>query len=155
MPVWARRGSRDETVRGEIASDDAKPSLDKPVDPRPNWDQFVAEQIEAFERFFAADTRPPADWSTLWRKSWWPKADARKRFPKSAPRDLATHPYFRKGEPEFARALAVATPMERKIFEQIGVAQFKPDDPRLGRVRLDTPTPPSTALTARITGERE
>lgn len=60
-------------------------------------------------------------------QSWWPKADTLK---------VAEHgeegipAVFRRGTKEFVRALEVATPEERKVWKQFGVAQFKPD-PRL------------------------
>lgn len=132
-PDWARRDKIDDGS-GEIVDDgewlDGEPKYED-LD-LPNWDLFVIEQIERFEKFFAHDRKTYADWSSLWRKAWWPKANPQRRFPKMAPK--TPHPFFRKGSPEFSRALAVATPSERFIWNRIGVAQFVPDDKRLERV---------------------
>lgn len=138
-PDWARRSRIEDDA--DIVDDGAwldgepKPhELDKP-----NWDLFVIEQVERFEEYFAHDRKDPADWSRLWRFSWWPKANPEKRFPKMAPKRL--HPFFKKGTPEFARALKVATDSERALWVRFGVAQFVPDDPRLARVQLEAPKP--------------
>jgi hypothetical protein len=146
-PIWARRDKirEDDELGGEIVDDggwldDKRSSNDRDV---PNWDLFVIEQIERFEKFFA-------DWSNLWRLSWWPKANPERRFPMSAPKKF--YPFFRKGSPEFARALAVAKPMERHLWEQFGVAQFDPSDPRLPKV-IGTKRPEVNNITPRITGE--
>lgn len=100
-----------------------------------HWGWFVADQAERFERYFAHDRKAPGDWSRLWRKSWWPKADPVKLFPQLMPKaDRRFHPFFRAGTAEFARALEVGTPRERWIWRRIGVAQFRPDDERVARV---------------------
>ena len=75
-PAWARRDKIDDG-QGEVVDDggwlDAEPtSSDRDA---PNWDLFVIEQIERFEKFFAHERKTYADWSTLWRKSWWPQAN--------------------------------------------------------------------------------
>ncbi len=48
-------------------------------------------------------------------------------------------PFFRRGTKEFSRAIEVATQQEKMMWQRFGVAQFKPDDPRLklveGQVR--------------------
>lgn len=41
------------------------------------------------------------------------------------------HPFFRKGTQEFAIALRLATEDERRMWTRFGIAQFKPDDPRV------------------------
>jgi len=139
MPPWCVRGGTCEPV-SEIADDGAW--LEAGGAPRkaaasaadfPDWSRLVDEQIEAFERFFAGQTKTPGEWSALWRRGWWPKVDARKRFPRSAPK--VVHPHFAAGTPEFARALAVANRREKAMWERFGVAQFTPDDPRLAQVR--------------------
>lgn len=137
-PGWARREKIDEGV-GEIVDDGGWLDADEKHGDldAPNWDLFVIEQIERFEKFFAHERKTYADWSTLWRNSWWPKANPAKRFPKMAPK--VPHPFFRKGTPEFDRAMSVGTAQERFIWDRIGVAQFTPDDKRLKRVQFTEP----------------
>lgn len=96
------------------------------------WDWFVDDQADSFERFFKHERKSSADWSGLWRRSWWPKADPRKRLPRSMSKLIPTkpHPFARKGTPAFAVALKLANETERKLFVRVGVAQFAPDDPR-------------------------
>lgn len=98
----------------------------------PSWTEFVHEQIENFERYFTGQFKTRAEWSTLWRKSWWPKANPAKRYPKSAP--SVSVPHFKAGTQEFARALNVATPEERTFWKKYGVAHFDPSDARLNEV---------------------
>ena len=97
-----------------------------------SWTWFVDDQISNFERFFCDQRKTYGDWSRLWRNSWWPKADPHRRAPKIAnklmPRDR--HPFARRGEPGFEAGLRVATAQERRLFEKIGIVQFKPDDER-------------------------
>lgn len=135
-PSWARTADDGPVDDGEIVDDggwlENERSRSKALPP-PNWADFVDEQASSFERFFAGQTKSYAEWSALWRKGWWPKANPEKRFPKSAPKVF--QPFFRRGSPEFDRALEVANPGERPLWERFGVAQFKPDDPRLRRVR--------------------
>lgn len=136
-PDWAQR-TKIEQPSGEIVDDGEWPENaaqegKRAESDKPNWDLFVIEQIERFEKFFAHERKSYSDWSNLWRKSWWPKANPERRFPKMAPKIF--HPFFRRGSPEFIRALSVATPGERNIWKRIGVAQFKPDDPRLEHVQ--------------------
>jgi hypothetical protein len=139
LPDWARHDDATEEPVGEIVDDggwlEAEPPDAKPP-KSPNGAQFVSEQADRFERFFADQRKTYADWSSLWRKSWWPKAHPEKRFPRSAPKIF--QPFFRAGSPEFDRALAVATPAEQRMWNRFGVAQFAPDDPRLGRVQVET-----------------
>lgn len=62
------------------------------------------------------------------------------------------HPYFRRGSPEFERALKLATPAEAMIWKRFGIAQFTPDDPRLKKI-----VKASASLTDRshaMTGDR-
>lgn len=99
----------------------------------PSWDDFVAEQIERFEKFYAGEYKTRAEWSSLWRKGWWPKTNPERRYPKSAPKTKI--PFFRAGTPEFARALKVATDNERSMWMRHKVAHFMPDDSRLSQVR--------------------
>lgn len=137
--AWALAQCPGWAVRGSASAASAAPAGELPRASREGpavWDLFVAEQAEAFEAFFAFDRRAPAAWSRLWRNSWWPKADARRRFPKASAPARVPHPFWRRGAPEFVRALGVATPAERRIFLKIGVAQFRPDDPRLPKVRV-------------------
>ncbi len=156
MPPWCVRGNLSDAC-GELVDDggwlDAKdPEDDQPVQhefeddeviiqrpasprkkyPPPNWSHFVVEQVEEFERHFAGQRKTYGDWSALWRTGWWPHIDVRKRFPHSAPKEF--QPFFRTGSPEFDRALKVATKQERTMWARFGVAQFKPDDPRLSKV---------------------
>ena len=134
MPSWCQLGDLSddcgEAVDTGVWLDSeavVKAELDKP-----SWSMFVAEEIEKFENHYAGQYRQPGEWSSIWRKGWWPKVSARKRFPKSAPKQF--QPFFRLGTPEFVRALKVATDFERAIWIRFGIAQFQPDDPRLKRV---------------------
>lgn len=112
------------------------------------WDRFVTDQAERFERFFAHEMKPAEDWSRLWRRSWWPKADPAKLYPSLVPRDANPHPVFRRGSDEYERALEVCTPLERKIFSDLGFAQFRPDDKRVSRIIAKQPklTPTSQRM---------
>jgi hypothetical protein len=138
MPYWCQRGDLSE-CDCEIVDDGTWPevSAESTLDTRPNWSHFVADEIERFERHYAGQQKPAQEWSSIWRKGWWPKVSARKRFPKSAPREF--HPFFRQGSPEFSRAMAVATVDERRLWLRFGVAQLRPDDPRLRYVREGEP----------------
>jgi hypothetical protein len=136
MPPWCQRGDPSD-FSGEIVddggwleNDESKPgNLDKP-----SWSMFVAEEIEKFEQRYAGEYRSTNEWSSIWRKGWWPRVSARKRFPKSAPKEF--QPFFRKGTPEFARALKYATEDEKRMWIRFGIAQFKADDPRLKNIQL-------------------
>jgi hypothetical protein len=129
-PHWASVSFEDED--GEIIDDgnwlDGASSTMSRL-PKPNWADFVHEQAERFEKYFGYEQKTYEDWSALWRKSWWPKADPYRRWPSMAKKEF--QPFFRRGTKEFVRALEVATPEERKMWKQFGVAQFKPADPRL------------------------
>lgn len=107
---------------------------------RLKWETHVADQAERFERHpeFVGERRTAAEWSGLWRRVWWPKADPHVRFPEAAPYDHEgePHPYFKRDHPLWEQALAlVVSPRERAICERFGVVQFKPGDPRLERLR--------------------
>lgn len=152
-PPWARCYGVDDPDEGEIVDDGGWLDRDETFENQkiPNWADFVHEQAERFEKFFtdeyyAGKCKPNSDWSALWRKGWWPKADPYKRWPKMAKKEF--HPFFRRGSQEFSRALTVATPQERKLWEQFGIAQFQPHDPRLPGVRGV-----KTSISDRITGD--
>lgn len=132
-PPWMRMESsagHDEIEdNGEWLDGDSR--LSKPE--APSWSDFVAEQIERFEKFYSGEYKTRAEWSALWRKGWWPKANPERRYPKSAPKTKI--PFFRAGTPEFSRALGVATDAERLMWLRHKVAHFMPDDIRLSEVR--------------------
>lgn len=131
-PAWFPDTDRDEALP-EIVDDGAwLDSEAKAKLPPPNWSQFVSEQVEAFEKFFIGQRKTYAEWSRIWRKTWWPKANPSHRFPKSAP--VEVHPFFRHGTPEFARAMTVATDGERRVWKRFG-CQMHRDDDRLKFVR--------------------
>lgn len=134
-PVWARRrrGIRatSEQAFPELVATD-KSTLQATADVRV-WEDFVDHQAERFEAFYADQRKSPADWSRLWRKSWWPKADPKLTHARLIPKvaTAAAYRVFRAGSTEFARALVQATPQERKTWTQIGIVQFPVGDPRL------------------------
>lgn len=132
-PAWASRSPIDED-RPELVDTGAWLEVESAAPGKhvPNWDSFVIEQIERFEKFFAGQEKSYSDWSNIWRKSWWPKANPSRRFPKSAPQKK--YPFFRAGSPEFARAMALGTAQERLMWERFNVAQFEPDDLRLKQI---------------------
>lgn len=101
------------------------------------WDWFVDDQIASFERFFRAELKSPDEWSKLWRKGWWPKADPRKRLPKTMAKIVPSepHPFAKIGTSAFALGMRLATEGERRVFRRIGVVQFKPDDPRAAQLK--------------------
>jgi hypothetical protein len=94
------------------------------------WSQHVDEQIEAFERYWASlgELKPAMEWSGLWRRVHWPKADPsiRHRKVKGVP-----HPFVRRGDDGWLLALRSLTPAEKAIAMRFGVVQFKPTDPRV------------------------
>ena len=138
MPNWCQRGEAADDD-GELVDDgawlDGLPVV-RDDSEKPSWTVFVSDEIERFERHYAVELRPAAEWSSIWRLGWWPKVSPRKRFPKSAPKEF--HPFFRKGTVEFVRALKVATAAEQAMWERFGIAQFKPDDPRLSKISKRT-----------------
>jgi hypothetical protein len=96
--------------------------------PELAWEDHVAEQAERFEAHFGEERKPYAEWSGLWRRVWWPKADPSILHPRKAPH--VPHPFIRRGDARWAEALSVLTPGERHIAGRFGVIQFKPADPR-------------------------
>ena len=93
----------------------------------------VAHQIERFEEFFAKEAKGRDEWSRLWRYGWWPNANPELFFPSMAKKKSQS--FFRKGTQEFAIALRLATDAERRMWVRFGIAQFKPDDPRVEKIR--------------------
>lgn len=150
LPAWMDRGEASDDLN---EGDDDGDWLDAPRKSRelrpPSGPMFVTEQAEAFERFFRGETKRYSDWSALWRKSWWPKANPVKRFPKMAPKTV--YPFFRAGTKEFCRALELATPQERRIWQHVRIAQLEPNDPRLKEIRSAVTLTPTSR---RMTGER-
>lgn len=134
VPDWARVGV-DFKPHAEIVDDGGWLDADKAnrdIDDAPNWEDFVAYQIERFEAANAGQFKPCEEWSRLWRFGWWPNAKPELMFPKSAPKIVC--PFFRKGTPEFDRAFRLATEKEKRMWTRCGIAQFLPDDKRLKRI---------------------
>lgn len=132
-PDWARAGG-DYAPVGEIV-DDGGWLDDEERDYKqgaPDWFDFVCFQAERFEKHFEGQMKPREEWSRLWRYGWWPKAKPELRFPSMAKKK--TQPFFRKGTQEFAIALRLASDEERRMWVRFGVAQFKPDEPRLVKI---------------------
>ena len=136
-PAWASRETPQDAEMAPEPSDAADPENPRqrpragPQD-RFVWDWFVADQVYNFERFFAHERRTYAQWSGLWRRAWWPKADPKLWMPKLVAKlnPGKPHPFARRGTLEFEEGLRLATPQERRLFERIGVVQFPPDDKR-------------------------
>ena len=130
-PEWAPLHSDDDDLP-EIVDDggwlDVEPQSNN---AGPSWFSFITGEIEAFERFFSGDLKTYSEWSHLWRVTWWPKRREDWKF-KMAKRKK--EPFFRKGTQEFAIALRLATKAEREMWVRFGIAQFKPDDPRLVKI---------------------
>ena len=112
---------------------DQKPSTWDAEAPDLAWELHVAEQAESFERELAGDRKPPEEWSGLWRRVWWPKADPAIRHPQTAPRVL--HPFVRGDAECWLAALRVLDADERRVAERFGIIQFRPDDPRAAVIR--------------------
>lgn len=119
-----------------------------------SWSWFVDDQIAGFERFFSDQRKTYGDWSRLWRRSWWPKADPRKRMPKAAVKLIPYDPptIVRRGETGFQFALKLCTEAERRVCEKIGVVLFKREDPR--SKALTDHIGSSAEIADRVTGER-
>lgn len=100
--------------------------------PELAWEDHVAEQAERFEGHFGEDRKSYAEWSGLWRRVWWPKADPSVLHPGKAPH--VPHPFVKRGDARWSRAAAVLTAGERYIADRFGVIQFKPDDPRAAAI---------------------
>lgn len=92
------------------------------------WSTHVDEQAERFERHFGNERKPMAEWSGLWRRAWWPKADPSILHPEIAP--AIPHPFVRRTDPAWTKVVKALNPAERQFAERFGVMQFKPDDPR-------------------------
>lgn len=104
-----------------------------PLGPVLDWAWFVDREAKAFARYFTHARKTPGDWSRIWRRGWWPKAEPWKFGPR--PTAPAAFPYWNRGSVGFRLALGLTTPAERALFERIGVAQFRHDDPRVGEIR--------------------
>lgn len=158
-PAWAVR-------RVEVTNDDADPDegeiVDEPYRRKPNqptplvWDDFVSEQIERFERYFGDQRKPRDDWSALWRKGWWPKADPRIAHSRKVPPMAGQYPTFRKGTAEFEAALRLASKVERAVMLKVGLVMYRPDDPRVAKIKQMTAhegqlTPRSRAMQGETT----
>jgi hypothetical protein len=107
---------------------DQKPATWDVDAPELDWGLHVAEQAERFEGHFGAERKPHAEWSGLWRRVWWPKADPSILHPSKAPH--RPHPFVMRDDPRFLVALALLDAAERRVAERFGVVQFRPDDPR-------------------------
>lgn len=103
------------------------PEQHRPDEPL-TWAAHVGEQVERFEAHFSGDRKPPAEWSGLWRRMWWPLADATVMHPREVPSD--PHPFVKRGQPGWLEALSVATVKEREIAMRFGVIVYRRDDPR-------------------------
>jgi len=93
------------------------------------WAQHVSEQAERFEEYFQGERRFATEWSGLWRRVWWPKADPAVRHPKLAPH--VPHPFIVSSHPAWSSVLAVLSPLERRTAERFGTMTFRPNDPRV------------------------
>ena len=134
MPDWCQRGNFLEPA-GEIVDDGGwleSESSKTEASEKPDWSRFVADEIERFERHYAGEFKSSAEWSSIWRRGWWPKVTPAQRFPKSAPKEF--QPFFRQGSPDFAAALKLGNKAEKRMWTMFGVAQFKPEDPRLAKL---------------------
>ena len=80
-PKWASRASMTDPEEVPAADASGRKTL--------NWDWFVAIQIERFEAFFAHERKTSGDWSRLWRRSWWPKAENSTSVRKAKPHNLS------------------------------------------------------------------
>lgn len=132
-PAWARMYDDDQDY-GEIVDDGGWFYGDQ--DQRrnePSWFSFLIGEVERFEKFYALELKTEAEWSVLWRKSWWPKRREDWKYAMGK-KHGSPHPFFKRGSAEFERALRLATPQERLIWERFGVAQFVPDDKRLAKI---------------------
>lgn len=140
-PDWARMH---DDADGEIVDDGGWMDVETEIKKGdPTWFDFVIGEVERFEKYFGDEMKSERQWSELWRHGWWPKRKEEWAF-MSRKGKGPFHPFFRKGTPEFERALKVATPSERMVWVRFGVAQFVPDDPRLKKV-----APPERKLTDR------
>jgi len=131
-PAWARLHNSVSEDFGEIVDDGQWLDAEKGNRVEgPAWFDFVTGEIERFERYFSGQRKTYAEWSSLWRNGWWPKRREDWAF-KNKPKEF--QPFFRAGSAEFVTALALATAAERQMWSRFGVAQFRPDDPRLAKI---------------------
>lgn len=138
-PVWAVRAGQvnaDETDpdEGEIVDEPYRRKA-KAADRPLVWDDFVSEQIENFERFFGDQRKSTREWSDLWRKGWWPKANPRVAHASKVPPMPGVYPTYRKGSAEFDAACKIANPTERAVMLKVGLVMYRPDDARLPKIR--------------------
>jgi len=132
-PEWARMHDVDQ-VDNEVVDDGGWMDAEQPKrEQGPSWFSFVVGEVEAFEAYFGDDRKTHAEWSTLWRNAWWPKRKEEWAWKNMAKKK--TQPFFRKGTQEFAIALRLASAEERRMWVRFGVAQFKPDDPRVEKIK--------------------
>lgn len=154
---WALAQCPDWAVRANVQAndwpDDGAPDDAPPTKGGPGvliWDYFVTGEIERFERFYYDQRKTYGDWSTLWRKSWWPKADPRrmnrKLSPKPDPKDYRT---FRRGSAEFEFAIKLGSSVQRKLWANNGVVMFLASDPMVAKIEKAVKAMPETTLTPR------
>jgi hypothetical protein len=157
-PAWAIRGPSAGPAPQEP---DGEVDPDRPPRYRQSdvlvWDRFVADQAERFERFFGGELKSSEEWSALWRKGWWPKADARKSYPHLVPSSGVVYPKFHKGSQHYELAMRYLTPTQRAVADKIGAVMFKPNDPIVAKV-LGASKAKSVSLSDRsraMTGDAE
>lgn len=109
---------------------DCPPILLKPV---VTLNDVVLKEIMRFEQHYNGQLKTYAEWSSLWRKDWWPKVNLREIFAEHVPAS-PPHPFWRIGNDEFERALEIGTSDEVAMWQRFRVAQFRPDDPRLAYI---------------------
>ena len=133
-PNWVRMYTDSSDDVGEIVDDGGWMDTAKTDSKHlgPCWFDFVTGEIESFERFFYGQRKAYAEWSALWRYGWWPKRKEEWTWKHMAKKK--TQPFFRKGTQEFAIALRLATEDERAMWVRFGIAQLKPDDPRVVKI---------------------
>jgi len=128
-----RQWALDQRPAGAALGDGRSDATATPQGPALCWRWFVLREVRAFELYFANERKTRGDWSRLWRRGWWPKAEPWKFGPR--PRAPTTHPFWHSGTEGFRLALSLATPAERKLWERICVAQLPPEDPRVVEIR--------------------
>lgn len=109
---------------------DCPPIFSKPV---LTLFDVVLNEVTRFEQHYKGQLKTYAEWSALWRQDWWPKINLRKIFAEHAPR-AQPHPFWRVGSDGFERALEISTTAEVAMWQRFGVAQFRPEDPRLAYI---------------------
>lgn len=91
-----------------------------------SWAALVSRRASAFERHYAHDRKPAAEWAGLWRRVWWPAT--------RIPADPTPHPFIRRADPRWPAAAAMLDAAERRVAERFGVIQFRPDDERASSI---------------------